>query len=85
MLKAASDNEEGRLVAHSIFEEKMNHHLSYNDFAILYRTNAQSRSMEEALRKLNIKYKIIGRRELLPAQGDKRPDRVPAPDRQPQR
>ena len=38
----------------------MNQHLSYDDFAILYRTNAQSRAMEEALRKLNIKYKIVG-------------------------
>ena len=60
MLKAASDNEEGKLVANSIFEDKMNQHLSYDNFAILYRTNAQSRAMEEALRKLNIKYKIVG-------------------------
>src|SRR6476661_693984 len=60
VLKAASDNEEGKLVANSIFEDKMNHHLSYENFAILYRTNAQSRAMEEALRKLNIKYKIVG-------------------------
>lgn len=60
VLKAASDNEEGKLVANSIYEDKMNQHLSYDDFAILYRTNAQSRAMEEALRKLNIKYKIIG-------------------------
>ena len=60
VLKAASDNEEGKLVANSIFEDKMNHHLSYENFAILYRTNAQSRAMEEALRKLNIRYKIIG-------------------------
>ncbi|AYA38820.1 ATP-dependent DNA helicase [Hymenobacter oligotrophus] len=60
VIRAASDNEEGRLVANSIYEDKMNHHLSYEDFAILYRTNAQSRAMEEALRKLNIKYKIVG-------------------------
>ena len=60
VLKAASDNEEGKLVAQSIYEDKMNLHLSYDDFAILYRTNAQSRAMEEALRKLNIKYKIVG-------------------------
>lgn len=60
VLKAASDNEEGKLVANSIFEDKMNHHLSYDNFAILYRTNAQSRAMEESLRKLNIKYKIVG-------------------------
>ena len=60
VLKAASDNEEGKLIANSIFEDKMNLHLSYDNFAILYRTNAQSRAMEEALRKLNIKYKIVG-------------------------
>ncbi|MDX2188649.1 MAG: 3'-5' exonuclease [Bacteroidota bacterium] len=60
LLKAGSDNEEGRLVAQSIFEEKNTNHLSNSDFAILYRTNSQSRSMEEALRRLNINYKIIG-------------------------
>ena len=60
VLKANSDNEEGKLVANAIFEEKMNNHLSYEDFAILYRTNAQSRAMEEALRKMNIKYRIVG-------------------------
>ena len=60
VLKASSDNEEGKLVANSIFEDKMSHHLSYDDFAILYRTNAQSRAIEEALRKLNIRYKIVG-------------------------
>lgn len=60
VIRAASDNEEGKLVANGIYEDKMNHHLSYEDFAILYRTNAQSRAMEEALRKLNIKYKIVG-------------------------
>ncbi|MBC8081930.1 MAG: ATP-binding domain-containing protein, partial [Hymenobacter sp.] len=51
---------EGKLVANSIYEDKMNGHLSYDNFAILYRTNAQSRAMEESLRKLNIKYKIVG-------------------------
>ncbi|WP_026462820.1 ATP-dependent helicase [Adhaeribacter aquaticus] len=60
VLKASSDNEEGKLVANAIFEEKMNNHLSYEDFAILYRTNAQSRAMEEALRRMNIKYRIVG-------------------------
>ena len=60
VFKASSDNEEGKLVAQSIYEDKMNQHLSYDDFAILYRTNAQSRAMEESLRKLNIKYKIVG-------------------------
>jgi ATP-dependent DNA helicase UvrD/PcrA len=60
LIKSASDNEEGKLVATSIFEEKVQHQFHNTDFAILYRTNSQSRAMEEALRKLNIKYKIIG-------------------------
>ncbi len=60
VIRATSDNEEGRLVAHSIFEERANHQLSYENFVILYRTNAQSRSLEEALRRLNIKYRIVG-------------------------
>lgn len=47
-------------VAQSIYEDKMNQRLSYDDFAILYRTNAQSRAMEESLRKLNVRYKIVG-------------------------
>jgi len=60
VIKATSDQEEGRLVAYSIFEEKSNQHRRYSDFAILYRTNSQSRAMEEALRKRNIKYRIVG-------------------------
>ncbi|MBO0950005.1 ATP-dependent helicase [Fibrella forsythiae] len=60
VIKASSDNEEGRLVATNIFEAKMRDGLRNNDFAILYRTNAQSRAFEEALRKLSIKYRIIG-------------------------
>ncbi|WP_019944574.1 ATP-dependent helicase [Dyadobacter beijingensis] len=60
VIKASSDNEEGRLVATAIFEEKMQKSLRNENFAILYRTNAQSRSFEEALRKLGIKYRIIG-------------------------
>jgi len=60
LIKANSDNEEGKLVASSIFEEKMNRQLSNSDVAILYRTNSQSRAIEEALRKVNVKYKIIG-------------------------
>ena len=60
VLKATSDSEEGMLVAHSIFENKMNNQLENSAFAILYRTNAQSRSFEESLRKLNIPYKIYG-------------------------
>lgn len=60
VFRALTDNEEGKMVASSIFQEKMNLHLANKDFAILYRTNAQSRSLEEALRKLNIPYKIYG-------------------------
>jgi DNA helicase-2/ATP-dependent DNA helicase PcrA len=60
VFKALTDNEEGKMVASAIFQDKMNSQAMNKDFAILYRTNAQSRSMEEALRKLNIPYKIYG-------------------------
>jgi len=60
LIKAVSDNEEGRLIASSIFQEKMQHQLKFSDFAILYRTNSQSRAIEEALRRMNIKYKVVG-------------------------
>jgi len=60
LMKATSDNEEGKLVASSIFEEKVNHQYKNSDFAILYRTNSQSRAMEEALRRVNIGYKVVG-------------------------
>lgn len=60
LIKATSDNEEGRLIASSIFEEKMQHQLKFSDFVVLYRTNSQSRAIEESLRRMNIKYKIIG-------------------------
>ena len=55
-----TDNEEGMSVARSIFETKMNEQVKEQDFAILYRTNAQSRSIEEGLRKMNIPYRIYG-------------------------
>ena len=60
LFKTSTDNEEGMSVASSIFENKMNFQLNNSDFAILYRTNAQSRAMEEALRKLNVPYRIFG-------------------------
>ena len=60
VLRALTDNEEGKMVASAIFQEKMNAHVANKDFAILYRTNAQSRSLEEALRKMNIPYRIYG-------------------------
>ncbi len=55
-----TDADEGRFVASSIFENQMQHQLSNGEFAILYRTNAQSRAMEDALRKRDIKYRIYG-------------------------
>ena len=58
--KTISDNEEGQIVGQSIFETQMNNHCFFNEFAILYRTNAQSRSLEESLRRRNIPYKIYG-------------------------
>ena len=60
LIRAKSDTEEGTLIANSVFELKMNRQMPNNAFAILYRTNAQSRAFEEALRKLNIPYKIYG-------------------------
>ncbi|MDR6783074.1 DNA helicase-2/ATP-dependent DNA helicase PcrA [Pedobacter africanus] len=58
--RAFTDNEEGKMVAEAIVQERSTKGYTYHDFAILYRTNAQSRAMEEALRKLNIPYKIYG-------------------------
>lgn len=60
VMKTESDNSEGSFVASSIFETKMNEQAHNRDFAILYRTNAQSRAMEEALRRQNIAYRIYG-------------------------
>ena len=60
VIKANTDNEEGQKIANHIFETKAQNQIMNSDFAILYRTNAQSRSFEEALRKLNIAYKIYG-------------------------
>ena len=60
VIRAMSDNEEGKMVADVIFEQRMRDHFKNGEFAILYRTNAQSRSFEEALRRLNIPYRIYG-------------------------
>lgn len=60
VLKALSDKEEGFQVTHEIFKMANYEQQEYSDFAILYRTNAQSRILEEALRKRNIPYKIYG-------------------------
>ena len=58
--RSLTDNEEGRTIAQAIFERKTAEGARFQDFAILYRTNKQSRAFEEALRKLNIPYKIYG-------------------------
>jgi DNA helicase-2/ATP-dependent DNA helicase PcrA len=58
--RTMTDGDEGRFVASSIFENKMNHQLKDGDFAVLYRTNAQSRAIEDALRKKDIPYRIYG-------------------------
>jgi DNA helicase-2/ATP-dependent DNA helicase PcrA len=60
VIRAASDNEEGKIIAQKVFDLKALALLHNKDFAILYRTNAQSRAMEEALRKQNIPYRIYG-------------------------
>jgi len=58
--RAATDNEEGKIVANLVFDTQLAKQAHPKDFAILYRTNAQSRAMEEALRRKNIPYKIYG-------------------------
>ena len=58
--KSLSDSEEGRYVSSNIFELKNNYQLKNSSFAVLYRTNAQSRSVEDALRKINIDYQLFG-------------------------
>lgn len=60
VIRTLTDNEEGKVITNRIFDLKQGGVPSFNDFAILYRTNKQSRSFEEALRKLNIPYKIYG-------------------------
>ena len=60
IIKAGSDNDEAHAVASAIFEIKMNKHANNGQFAILYRTNIQSRTLEEAMVKRHIPYKIYG-------------------------
>ena len=60
VMRTISDGEEGRFVAQSIWENKMNHQLSSDSFCVLYRTNSQSRAIEDALRKKGIDYVIYG-------------------------
>jgi len=58
--RSLTDGDEGRYVASSIFENKMQNQAKNGDFAVLYRTNAQSRSIEDALRKRGLEYRIYG-------------------------
>lgn len=60
IIRTLTDNEEGKVIANRIFDMKQSEGLAFKDFAILYRTNRQSRAFEEALRKLNMPYKIYG-------------------------
>ncbi|MCR5822089.1 MAG: UvrD-helicase domain-containing protein [Bacteroidales bacterium] len=70
LLRAADERDEGAQVADSIMATRLDEDLDYKDFAILYRTNIQSRAIEEALRKMNIPYRIYqgisfyGRKEI---------------------
>lgn len=60
LARTMTDNDEGRFVADAIKEQQMRNHYSNKDFAVLYRTNAQSRSFEESLRRMNIPYRLVG-------------------------
>lgn len=60
VMRTISDGEEGRFVAQSIWENQMNQQLTPDNFCVLYRTNSQSRAIEDALRKKGIDYKIYG-------------------------
>lgn len=60
LVRTMTDNDEGKFVADTIQEQKLRNHYSNKDFAILYRTNAQSRAFEESLRRMNIPYTIYG-------------------------
>jgi len=60
LVRTMTDNDEGKFVADSIQEQKLRNHYSNKDFAILYRTNAQSRAFEESLRRMGIPYTIYG-------------------------
>ncbi|MER3498040.1 MAG: ATP-dependent DNA helicase [Chitinophagaceae bacterium] len=60
LVRTMTDNEEGRFVADTIQEQKLRNHYQNKDFAILYRTNAQSRAFEESLRRMGINYTLYG-------------------------
>lgn len=60
LVRTMTDNDEGKFVADTIQEQKLRNHYNNKDFAILYRTNAQSRAFEESLRRMSIAYTIYG-------------------------
>ena len=60
LVRTMTDNDEGKFVADTIQEQKLRNHYHNKEFAILYRTNAQSRSFEESLRRMGIPYRIYG-------------------------
>ena len=60
LVRMMTDNEEGKFVADTIQEQKLRNHYNNRDFAILYRTNAQSRAFEESLRRMAIPYTMYG-------------------------
>ncbi len=60
LVRTMTDNEEGKFVADTIQEQKLRNHFMNREFAILYRTNAQSRAFEESLRRMGIAYTIYG-------------------------
>lgn len=60
LVRTMTDNDEGRYVADTIQEQKLRNHYNNRDFAILYRTNAQSRAFEESLRRMGIPYTMYG-------------------------
>jgi DNA helicase-2/ATP-dependent DNA helicase PcrA len=60
LVRTMTDNDEGRFVADAITEQKLRNHYHNKDFVVLYRTNAQSRSFEESLRRMNIPYRLVG-------------------------
>lgn len=60
LVRLNTDNDEGKFVADTIQEQKLRNHYNNRDFAILYRTNAQSRAFEESLRRMGIPYTMFG-------------------------
>ena len=60
LVRTSTDNDEGKFVADTIQEHKLRYHYNNRDFAILYRTNAQSRAFEESMRRMGIAYTIYG-------------------------